>query len=46
MIYLANRARLLNDPRVNVSYVQELRRELPLALFAGKCVARRGERGA
>jgi hypothetical protein len=31
--YLANRARLLNDPRVNASYVQELRRELPLALL-------------
>lgn len=31
--YLANRARLLNDPRVDVSYVQELRRELPLALL-------------
>ena len=31
--YLANRARLLNDPRVDIWYVQELRREVPLTLL-------------
>ena len=29
----ANRARLLNDPRVDIWYVQELRREVPLTLL-------------
>jgi len=31
--HLATRARLLGDPRVNASYVRELRRDLPLALL-------------
>lgn len=31
--HLANRARLLNDPRVSTSYVQELRQQLPLTLL-------------
>ena len=41
--HVVERVRLLNDPRVSASYVEQLRRGLPPTLLRSECVARHSE---